>query len=299
MSRNSAIFLVALSGVCWASSGVAAQDFFSHSAKPPLELTNVRMCLAGFLMLAILFLRGQFKWSATRMNRKPKLWLYLLIYGIIGIVMVQFTYFKAISIGGAAPTTVILSATPAMVVIWESLYNRKFPARVEILAVILAIVGVFLLVTGGDTSKLSVPIGCAVWSLASGAAFAFSMIFGKVLFAERITPAFMTSVGMFVGGLLTFALIDEVDWSPFFARENIFDVAWIIIFGTVTAFLIFNVGLKLITPEEAALAELAEPASSVVLSYFAFGTVFGLVESFGMILVLLAILSPIVAKKFV
>lgn len=298
LSRNLAVILVALSGVCWASSGVAVQDFFNHSTKTPLELTNVRMCSAGFIMLALLFLRGKFRLTAARLNRKPKLWLYLLIYGIIGIVMVQFTYFKAISIGGAAPTTVILSATPAMVVIWEALYSRKFPALVEILAVVLAIVGVFLLVTGGDTSKLVVPLGCVAWSLASGAAFAFSMIFGKILFAERISPVFMTSVGMFVGGLLTFALIDGFDWAPFFTRETIFDVAWIIIFGTVVAFIIFNVGLKLITPEEAALAELAEPASSVVLSYFAFGTVFGLVESFGMVLVLLAILSPIIAKKF-
>lgn len=298
MSRNLAMILVALSGVCWASSGVSAQDFFRHSAKLPLELTNVRMCLAGFLMLAILFLRGKFKWSAVRLNRKPKLWLYLLIYGIIGIVMVQFTYFQAISIGGAAATTVILSATPAMVVIWESLYNRKFPAPIEIAAVILAIVGVFLLVTGGDTSKILVPLGCVFWSLSSGAAFVFSMIFGKVLFAERIAPAFMTSVGMFVGGLLTFALIDEIDWAPFFVPDAIFNVAWIVIFGTVIAFWIFNAGLKFLTAEEAALTELAEPVAAVVISYFVFGTAFGLVESFGMILVMLAVLSPVIAKKF-
>ena len=290
--------LVALAGVCWASSGVAVQDFFSRSEKSPMELTNVRMCLAGFLMLAILFSRGKFKWSAARMNRKPKLWLYLIIYGIIGVVMVQFTYFQAISIGGAAATTVILSATPAMVVIWESLYHRKFPARIEILAVILAIFGVFLLVTGGDTSKLLVPLGCVIWSLASGASFAFSMVFGKVLFAERINPAFMTSTGMFLGSLLTFALIDEFDWAPFFAQDVIFDVAWIIIFGTVVAFLIFNAGLKFLSAEETALTNLSEPASSVVISYFVFGTAFGLIESIGIILVLLAILSPIILKKF-
>ena len=180
MNRNLALILAGAAGVCWASSGVAAQDFFKHSVKVPLELTNIRMCGAGFLMLVILFLRGKFKLSAARMNRKPKLWLYLFIYGLIGIVMVQFSYFQAISSGGAAATTVILSATPAMVVIWESLWNRKFPAPVEIFAVILAIFGVFLLVTGGDTSKILVPLPCVLWSLASGASFAFSMIFGSL-----------------------------------------------------------------------------------------------------------------------
>ncbi len=297
MSRNFALILVGMAGVCWASSGVAVQDFFSHSTKNTMELTNIRMCGAGFLMLVILFLRGKFKLSAARMNRKPKLWLYLFIYGLIGIVMVQFTYFQAISIGGAAATTVILSATPAMVVIWESLWNKKLPKKIEVAAVILAIVGVFLLVTGGDISKILIPLSCVFWSLASGASFAFSMIFGKVLFAERINPAFMTSVGMFTGGLITFTLINDYSWTPFFTRETIFDVAWIIIFGTVIAFLIFNAGLKHLTPEETALTGLTEPVSSVIISYFVFGTTFGLIESFGIVLVLLAVLSPILIKK--
>jgi len=298
LSRNLALILVGMSGILWASSGVAAQDFFSHSAKLPLELTNIRMCSAGFLMLIILFLRGKFKISAARLNKKPKLWLYLFVYGLIGIVMVQFAYFQAISIGGAAATTVILAAVPAMVVIWDSLWQKKFPAKMEIAAVILAIVGVFLLVTGGDFSKVIVPLACVFWSLTSGAAFAFSMIFGKVLFAEKINPAFVTSAGMFGGGLVTFLLIDNFDWTPFFARDVIFDVAWIIIFGTVTAFWIFNAGLKYLTPEESSLTEMTEPVSSVVISYFAFGTTFGLIESVGIFFVLFVIVSPVLAKKF-
>ncbi len=298
MSRNLALILVGTAGVCWASSGVAVQDFFSHSTKTAMELTNIRMCGAGFLMVLILFLRGKLKLSAARMNRKPKLWLYLFIYGIIGIVMVQFTYFQAISIGGAAATTVILSATPAMVVIWESFWNKRFPAKIEIAAVILAIVGVFLLVTGGDPSKILVPLSCVFWSLSSGATFAFSMIFGKVLFAEKITPAFATSVGMLIGGLVTFLMIEDYSWTPFFTSETIFDVAWIIIFGTVIAFLIFNIGLKHLTAEESAITGMTEPVSSVLISYFVFGTAFGFIESCGIVLVLFAVLSPVLAKKF-
>lgn len=298
MSRNLALVLVGMSGICWASSGIAAQDFFSRSIKIPLELTNIRMCIAGFLMLIMLLVAKKFKWSAARLNRNPKLWLYLFLYGLIGIVMVQFSYFQAISKGGAAATTVILSATPAMVVIWESLYNKKFPARIEILAVILAIVGVFFLVTGGDPTKILVPLPCVFWSLTSGASFAFSMIFGKVLFAEKINPAFVTSVGMFGGGLVTFLLIDNFDWMPFFESDVILNVGWIIIFGTVIAFWIFNEGLKYLTPEESALVEMTEPVSSVVLSYFVFGTIFGRIELLGIILVLFAVISPVLKKKF-
>ena len=187
MQKNLALILVGLAGILWASSGALAQDFFSHSAKSPLELTNIRMCTAGLIMLAIINLRGKFRLSAAIITRR-KLWLEVFVYGLIGIVMVQFTYFKAISIGGAAATTVILSATPAMVVIWHTLYNRKLPTRTEFLSVILAMLGVFLLVTGGDPTKILVPLGCVFWSLSSGAAFAFSAIFPKKLFKLRINP---------------------------------------------------------------------------------------------------------------
>lgn len=297
MNKNLALILVGASGICWASSGVAAQDFFNNSPKNPFELTNFRMLSAGILMLAILFFGGKLKTSISRLNRKPKLWLYLLIYGIIGIVMVQFTYFQAISIGGAAATTVILSATPAMVVIWDSFWNKKFPTKIEIAAVILAIVGVFLLVTGGDPTKILVPLSCVFWSLSSGASFAFSMIFGKVLFAEKINPAFMTTFGMLIGGLLTFLMTDNFDLTPFFEREVILNVAWIVVFGTAIAFFIFNAGLKYLTPEESALTELTEPVAAVVLSYFAFGAAFDLIEYCGMFLVLSAIISPVLLKS--
>ena len=188
-------------------------------------------------------------------------------------------------------TTVITYACPAMVVLWESLYHRKFPKRGEVIAVVLAISGVFLLVTGGNMTKILVPLGCVVWSLLSGAAFAFSAIFPKHLFARKIDPYFLTGVGMFIGGLFTFSLIDDKNWLPFFAPEVLFDVTWIIIFGTVAAFLSFNAGLKFLTPEEASITATTEPVASVIISWIVFGTTFGLVESIGIILVILAIVQ--------
>ncbi|MBR5913372.1 MAG: EamA family transporter [Selenomonadaceae bacterium] len=296
MQKNLALILVGLAGILWASSGALAQDFFSNSTKSPLELTNIRMCTAGLIMLAIIILRGKFKLSAVIINQR-KLWLEIFIYGLIGVVMVQFTYFQAISIGGAAATTVILSATPAMVVIWHTLYNRKLPTRLEFLSVILAMVGVFLLVTGGDPTKILVPLGCVFWSLASGAAFAFSAIFPKKLFKLRINPEFLISMGMFMGGWMTFLLIEDWDWKPFLKSEVFFDVAWIVIFGTVIAFLVFNAGLKFLTAEEATVTALTEPVASVFITYFMFGKTFGIIESVGIILVLVAILTPVIFKQ--
>ena len=297
MKRSLALIVVGFAGIFWASSGVAVQDFFLHSDKSAMELTNIRMCLAGAILILVSTRRKNFWLTLAILNRHSRLWLDVTIYGIIGVMFMQFTYFQAISIGGAAATTVICYACPAMVVIWESFYHKKFPKRGEVIAVILAMSGVFLLVTGGNPTKLLVPLGCIIWSLASGATFAFSAIFPKHLFAKKIDPYFLTGVGMFIGGLSTFALIDDKNWLPFFAPEVLFDVSWIIIFGTVAAFLSFNAGLKFLTPEEASITATTEPAASVIISWIIFGTAFGLVESFGIILVMLAIVMPSIIKN--
>ncbi|MBR4383864.1 MAG: EamA family transporter [Selenomonadaceae bacterium] len=297
MSKGLALIFVGLAGIFWASSGVAVQDFFLYSSKSPMELTNIRMCIAGAILIALSARRKSFWLSFEFLKRHPRFWLDVVIYGIVGVVFMQFTYFQGISIGGAAATTVMCYACPAMVVLWESLYHRKFPKRGEVIAVVLAMTGVFLLVTGGNPTKMLVPLGCVVWSLLSGAAFAFSAIFPKHLFAKKIDPYFLTGVGMFVGGLFTFALIDDKNWLPFLAPDVLFDVSWIIIFGTVCAFLSFNAGLKFLTPEEASITATTEPAASVVISRIIFGTAFGFVESIGIVLVLLAIVMPSIIKK--
>ena len=297
MSRVLALILVGLAGIFWASSGVAVQDFFAHSEKSAMELTNIRMCLAGAILILISTRRKNFWLTLKILKKRLKLWLDVIIYGIIGVMFMQFTYFQGISIGGAAATTVICYACPAMVVLWESFYHKKFPKLGEIIAVILAMSGVFLLVTGGNPTKLLVPMGCVIWSLLSGAAFAFSAIFPKHLFAKKIDPYFLTGVGMFIGGLSTFFLINDWNWSGFFAPNVLFDVSWIIIFGTIAAFLSFNAGLKFLTPEEASITATTEPAASVIISWAIFGTKFGLIESLGIILVLLAIIAPSIIKK--
>lgn len=297
MNRTLALIFVGAAGVMWASSGIAVQDFFTHSNKSAMDLTNIRMIMAGLFLLLIAWIHGGLRRSLRILKKNPRLWLDTAVYGIAGVALMQFTYFQAISIGGAAATTVLQYACPAFVVIFDSLLYRRLPSKGEVIAVILAVAGVFLLVTGGNLEKLSVPMACVFWSLASGAFFAFSAIFPKHLFETRVDQYFLTSVGMIIGGIFTFLLVDEINWLPFFESSAIFDVAWIIIFGTVGAFLLFNAGLVYLTPEEASVTAAMEPVASVVLSYFIFGTLFGFIETIGIVMVLLAILTPLFIRS--
>ena len=106
-----------------------------------------------------------------------------------------------------------------------------------------------------------------------------------------------STLGMIIGGLATFTLIDNADWTSFLDPAICFDVIWIILIATVGAFLCFNVGLKYVTPEEASVTATTEPAASVVISFFVFGTVFGSIELIGIALVIVAILCPTFIRR--
>ena len=58
MNRTLALILVGLAGIMWASSGLAVQDFFDHSYKSAMDLTNIRMITSGLLLLLIAWWYG-------------------------------------------------------------------------------------------------------------------------------------------------------------------------------------------------------------------------------------------------
>ncbi len=292
MSKLAALFAVAVAAVMWAGSGTAAQHFFSHSDKSALELSNIRMILAGLLLLPVAWETHGLSRAAKKLRATPRLFRDIFLYAAIGIFLVQYTYFQGISAGNAAATTVICYTCPAMVVAYDAVVGHRPPKFGEILTVAMAIGGIVLLVTGGEPGNLSVPLACLAWSLVSAVCFAFSAIYPRHLLLD-FDPYFLLSAGLLLGGTGSFLFVGAPDWRPFFASEVVLDLVYIVICGTVLAFLLFNAGLLYLSPEEATVTATIEPAASVLLAALIFGTRFGTAELCGIGLVLAAILVPI------
>ena len=174
-----AIFLVMTAGVMWAGCGLAAQDFFQKSTHDSMDLTVFRMFCASGIMLLVTIAKGQLKDSWRKLGQQPSLWWGLIFYGVVGLMLMHYTYFASIAAGNAAAATVIQYTCPAMVILWVSFQKRRLPLAGELAAVVLAIIGVFLLVTGGDVSRLSVPADCVYLGLASAVFFAICCVFPK------------------------------------------------------------------------------------------------------------------------
>ena len=298
MSHLSAVLLVLLAGTMWAASGTAAQHFYTQSAHVPLELTQVRLFLSSGLFFLLAWWSGGLRRGVRSLRKNPRLLLQLATHGIVGIMIVQFTYFMGIAEGDAAATTVIGYTSPAMMILYFAVRYRRLPSAVEAGTVIVAVAGVFLLVTGGDIGRLSVPMACIVWSLLSGVTFTFAMIY-PVHLLRLFDRFFLLAVCMLIGAVSLLPMTQVItEVGSFFTAGTWLDLFVIIGLGTIVAFFAFNLGLRWLSPEETAITATIEPVASVIFAWMIFDTHFVVMQIVGIVLVLAAILAPNVLRKW-
>ena len=288
--------MVVCAGIMWAGSGIGAQNFFEHCSMNAMELTAFRMMAAGFILIGVTLWQGEMKPSLAVLRKKPKLWIDIAIYAVVGLMLMHYTYFEAIAYGNAATATVILYSCPAMVICYNAIRHRKLPSMGEILTVILATGGTFLLVTGGDPSKLSVSFICVALSLFNGVVYSFASMYPKHIFLQ-VNKTFVLAVSMIIGAFACWIFEPHMNWLAFFDPEIFWGVAWIVVFGTVTAFLLYNTGLMYISPQQALITAASEPAASVILSCIIFHMSFVGLQVVGIAMVILAIMTPAVDFK--
>ena len=110
---------------------------------------------------------------------------------------------------------------------------------------------------------------------------------------------FLLAVCMLIGGIsllpLTHAIVDV---RTFFTAGTWLDLFIIIGLGTIVAFFAFNLGLRRLTSEETAITATIEPVASIIFAWLIFDTQFVAVQIFGIALVIAAILTPNLLRKW-
>lgn len=273
-ARKIGLILVTVGALFWGVGGTVAQKLFQNYAVDVNWLVTTRLLIAGILLLTVQFFLKDRKQIFQIWQHKHTA-LQLIIFGIIGMLAVQYTYMMSINYGNAAVATLLQYLAPVMIILYLVLRRQSVLAKKDVITVTLALLGCFFLLTNGSISNLSVPTPAIIWGILSGVALAF-----YTLYAVRLLAHFDSLVvvgwAMVIGGFMLSFIHPPwaVDLSQFDVDGYIY-LIFVIIFGTMLAFWFYIESLQSLSPKETSLLSSLEPLAAVLT------TVFWLQEHFG------------------
>ncbi|RYL94385.1 EamA family transporter [Sporolactobacillus sp. THM7-4] len=276
--RLTGVSLVTSGALLWGISGNVAQYLFQTQGFHAGWMTSVRMLTAGFLLILTHLLRDR--------NTVWKIWLNkdtrrkILIFGSVGMIGSQYTYFAAVAAGNAATATLLQYLGPVIIMTYLIVKWRKKPARSEVLAVLLALTGVFLLVTKGHPDQIAISPAAFIWGILSAFGGAIYSMQPSALI-RKWGAGIVVGWGMIVGGIIMSLFYPPWTFSGEITTQSIAALAFVILFGTLAAFSLYLESLKYLQPAQTSLLGCAEPLSAAVISVVWMGVPFTLADWMG------------------
>ncbi len=266
-------------------SGACAQFLFQQKGISIDWLVSTRLLFAGCLLLAYAMLQGHSIWAIWHSRSAA---LQLLAFAVLGMLGVQYTYFAVIEASNAATGTVLQYLGPTVIVVYLAIRQRRWPSRLELLALVLALVGTLLLVTHGDWGVLHISAQALCWGLASACALAFYTV-QPVRLLQQHPATLVVGWGMWIGGLASMA------WSRPWQVPGAWDVGtwwavmFVVLFGTLVAFQAYLLAVQRIGPQRSSLLACAEPLSAALVAVAWLQVPFGLMDVLGSVCIVLTI----------
>lgn len=288
--------LTILGGIFWGLAGIFGKYSFEHKGMTPQWLVNVRLIIAGILLLLTVIAKQ--KKDTFRIWKKPRHVVRMMLYGIIGIAACQMTYYMAVDDSNAGIATVLQYVAPVIIMVYTSLRYRKMPEVSERIALVLAFGGVLLIATHGNLTELSVSRTTLILGLLSAVATVFYNLSPGNLMDEYGTFA-IVGWGMLFSGIVLLPFVKpwqttgDITWDV----QTFLCVTVVIIMGTVLSFGCYMEGLRLIGGTRASLFASVEPLTATLASVLFMGVSFTLMDFLGFAGIIGAVIILSLPKK--
>ena len=280
------ITLAITGAVFWGGSGVSAEYLMETKEISSAWLVSVRMLFAGLVILLYLIVKNKKEAFKLLNNRKNQLSVF--IFSFFGVILLQYSFFKAIESSNAATATILQYLSPIFIVIFFMVESKKIPNKLSIMSILLSLIGTAFLVTKGDLSSLSISPSGLFWGLMAGLLGAVYIIQPRRIMAEFGTIA-VTGWGMFFGGLM-FQIYHPI-WKsiPKLDVTSLLLISYIVLFGTVFSYICLLHSTRFIPAQFSSLLTSFEPLSSALFSSLFLGSIILPIEIISMLLIILAV----------
>lgn len=287
MQRLKGIIFIVSGAILWGATGPLMEWLLNHTSLTVSFMLTIRLSVAGMILLTYLLLTGKNIFGIWQ----HKLWgRQLIVFGIVGMLGVQFAFVAAIHESNAVLATLLQFLAPIFVVAYVSLSLKKWPPKYQVIGIIGTLMGLFLLLTNASFDSLLISPKALLWGVAVGLTFAFYTLYPARLMREW-NVLLVVGWGMLIGGL-TLGIVSRVwlsnQWVVFNDFKTLLLMIALIFFGTV-AFILFLSSMKYITAVETSILSSIEPLTAMIISVIVFGTSLGFWQLVGVFVMLVCV----------
>mgnify|MGYP001011850778 FL=1 len=271
--------LAIMGALFWGLSGTSVQFLESAKHLNVEWLLEVRLLVAGILTIMIAYMQDGKRIFDIFKNAKD--FGKLLIFGILGIALAQYTYFRAIAISGVGVATVLQYVAPTMIIIYLFLRYFKKPSIPELFCIVLAMVGTVCIVMQEGLDISSFNGEAMFWGLVSAASICVYTLQPIELLKKYGTTS-IVGFAMFICGILSVAVFQQIESEAIWDGMTWLGLFTIIILGTVVSFNAYIEGVRRIGAVQGSILSSLEPISAAIFGWALLGNGFTLVGIFGM-----------------
>ncbi len=279
--------LTIVAAIGWGFSGTCSEHLFKTYGTNGEWLTSVRLLSAGAMLILICLASGHKRELIGILKDKRDL-ATLLIFAVVGMMAVQYTYLTAIAHTNSGTATVLQYAGPAFVLFYICFTVRRLPTWRESASLVGILIGVFLIATHGDITSLAISRAGLFWGIASAVFLAAHDII-PVRIIQRWGSLPVTAWSMFIGGIVLSLLTRPFSYEPTINLDSVLTFGGLVLIGTVFSFTAFLAGVAKIGPVKASIVASIEPIAASIFSFVWVGTHFTAYDIVGMALILIAV----------
>lgn len=265
-------------GTFWGFSGTSASYLFEYFQVDTMWLLSVRQLCAGALFMALILLRDRERF--LKLLHEPRHLAIMLLFTFAGVFGNSCFYMLAVRFTNAGTATVMQCLQLIIIMAYACLRAHRSPRRRELIGLGLALIGAFLIATGGDPTSLVIPPeGLVVGLLSAVGAACITIVPTKILPVYGST--IVTGSAMFTSGVVLTCIVRPWNAVPAFDASGWVALAILVVIGTFVAYNLYMHGVKEIGSVRASLIGTVEPVSATVTSVLVLGTVFAPTDIIG------------------